>query len=110
MASASAQPAALSAEQAKGEEPSLGVGHRLGGGHSTILSFSGWGPCPLGWREDELIGLLAGLGPLIPASSVLWARPPRSAALSGMLRSRSGLGRGDPSVLGPRECRAHGRG
>lgn len=50
MASASAQPAALSAEQAKGEEPSLGVGRLLGGGRSTIRSFSKWGPCPLGRR------------------------------------------------------------
>lgn len=71
MASASAQPAALSAEQAKGEEPSLGVGRLLGGGRSSILSFSKVGPLPIrakGW-ENKPIGLLAGLCPLIPCLS-----------------------------------------
>lgn len=68
MASASAQPAVLSAEQAKGEEPSLGVG-RLLVGRARYYSFPlQVGPLPIrakGW-EDKLIGLLAGLGPLIP--------------------------------------------
>lgn len=68
MASASAQPAALSAEQAKGEEPPVGVG-RLGGlGRALYRPVRlQVGPVPIrekGW-EDQLVGLLIGrLGPL----------------------------------------------
>lgn len=75
-------------------------------GEGAVLFF----PSPGGALAHQDGGLLVGLGPLTPASSVLWARPSRSADLSGMLPSLSGLGGGDPSVLGPRECRAHGRG
>lgn len=67
MASASAQPAALSAEQAKGEAPSLGVGRFLGGRAQYYSFLLHVGPLPIrakGW-EEKLIGLFAGLGPLI---------------------------------------------